>query len=508
VNSASFFQSGEHIIGTINGSISIPKFGAGIDGPITDLINSILPITIAQGELLLKGGLLRGNIDLRYYGLQFTGHVTVNLNLPYTDPGFIDFGKGTIALSTVHHQAKASIASLSMDSITVPVNTVAAVIRIRSGKIPAVSTVIDPNGKTHSGTPDDSLISYHLDQVTSHGFWLIVNPIPGKWILSMPSRTSNDTVDAAGQPIDEPLKFSAVQSGKHVTLNWTPLSSGETADVTAYLDDSNGVFKGFLIARSDDKNGTLSFDLNDSLPGCSYYLYAVRDNSAYYSQAYSTLQLDNSKASTFAPTGLTQRHLGGDSILLRWTPTSSDGLFGYTIRVSDANGADSNYGSVFIFQDSTIIVVKNSESKRISLLAYGDGVQSCWSQSISASSSVPTNNNAPVLPSLGLEVWPNPSTGKGEITFTLSERNMIRITIFDLLGNEIISPVQGVFDEGEHTSAFDLSMLPTGTYYCRAQFMGRVETVKVVIERWRNSPIGASLFYSNSTSTHDRYYRL
>ncbi|MFI5265083.1 MAG: hypothetical protein ACHQM6_11250, partial [Candidatus Kapaibacterium sp.] len=46
-------------------------------------------------------------------------------------------------------------------------------------------------------------------------------------------------------------------------------------------------------------------------------------------------------------------------------------------------------------------------------------------------------SQSPTL-NFALSITPNPSIGKGEIRFTLSERNMIRITIFDILGNEII----------------------------------------------------------------------
>jgi hypothetical protein len=467
------------LIGKGSGSYSIPKLFKNNLSSITDFINSYLPIKIASAEMYLKSGVVKANISFSI----ISAHLAIDLNLPSSDPNFIDFGRGTIPLNIAHPRGKDQIASLTLDSIHVPANTAFAVIRIRSNGTPSASSVIDPSNQSHTNAPNDSVAQYKTDPSTDHGFWVLKNPAAGVWKLSMPQRIATDTVDAEAEPMEEALQFTAIQIGKHVTLHWTPLSGAETADVTAYLDDSSGGNRGFLIAFANDKDGALSFDLNDSLPLCQYYLYAARDNGAYISQSYSSLTLDNSKTSALAPTNPTLIHLGGDTILLRWTPTTSTGLLAYAIKVTEANGMDSIYGSASVNDDSAVIVVQNQHGKRISLDAFGNGIQSCWSPSVSTTSWVPTTNNHQALPTLGLEVWPNPSSGKSELTFTLSERNMMRITIFDVLGNEIISPVQSVLDEGKHTSGFDLSTLGTGTYYCRAQFIGRVETVKLVIER-------------------------
>ena len=78
---------------------------------------------------------------------------------------------------------------------------------------------------------------------------------------------------------------------------------------------------------------------------------------------------------------------------------------------------------------------------------------------------------------------PNPSTGKGEISFTMSERNNVVVTIYNMLGQEIMSPIQGTFDAGMHSATFDLSSLAPGTYYCRIQSEWIVQTQKLAIER-------------------------
>jgi hypothetical protein len=90
--------------------------------------------------------------------------------------------------------------------------------------------------------------------------------------------------------------------------------------------------------------------------------------------------------------------------------------------------------------------------------------------------------SATSVSNFAFSIMPNPSTGKGEISFTMSERNNVSVTIFNVLGQEVMSPVQGTFDMGEHTGSFDLSSFSPGTYYCRIQSDGVVATQKLVIE--------------------------
>ncbi len=464
-----------NLIGMGNGSLAIPKVPNEDFDPISDYINSMLPLQFANVEMNLKGGVMTANISVPIIG---SAHLSANLNVPS-----IDFGRGTIPLSIAHPAGKNQILSLPLDSITVPVNTAYVVIRIRSNGVPSASTVIDPSNKSHTNAPGDSLVQYTTDPSSNHGFWLVKNPVAGIWKLSMPGRSATDTVDAEAEPMDDPLEFTASQVGKHITLTWTPLSNGDSADVTAYLDDSSSGYTGFLVATANDKAGTLSFDLNDSLPACQYYLYAARVNGAYISQSYASLQLDNSKTSALGPTNPTFEQLNGDTVLLRWTPTASVGMLGYVIKVTDANGVDSIYGSAYVQADSAVIVVQNLQNKHISIDAYGNGIQSCWSPPISAASLVSPTTDIPAPTTLALQVWPNPTTGKGALSFTLSDQSMVRVTICNVLGQEIESPVQGTFDAGTHTSSFDLSSLAPGTYYCRISANGVVESKQMTIER-------------------------
>jgi hypothetical protein len=467
------------LIGQGSGSVSIPKVyssGSGTFSAIADYLNSYLPIQLGGVETYLRvagtNGVFKANVTFPIIG---SAHVVVNLSSPS-----IDFGRGTVPLGIAHPRGKDIPSSLVLDTVRIPANMAFAVVRIRSNGTPGASTLIDPSGVSHTVSTSDSFLGYRIDDTTRHGFWAIRNPKPGMWVLSMPQRTATDTIDAEAEPIEEPLHFAATQSGKHVTVVWTPLSTTDTAAVDIFLDDSVNIYKGFRIASAEDNAGTVTFDLADSLPQCVYYLYAARDNGAYVSESYSPDPLDNSKSSVSAPSGLTAQYRTGDTVFLRWDPVST--ATGYVVRVSDTHGHDSAYASVPSTQDSIALVIPNARGEWISVLSSKLGIQSCWSNSVAATSGIAEPEVQKNRNDLGLQFWPNPAKNNGELSFTLHGRESVIVSLFDLLGNTVMTPVAGTFDPGTHSRHVDLNKLTPGTYYCRIRSGSSIETVKVVIE--------------------------
>ncbi len=145
-----------------------------------------------------------------------------------------------------------------------------------------------------------------------------------------------------------------------------------------------------------------------------------------------------------------------------WTPTGTYWTSDLGSHWTEAAGDSLNFGAMASFGDTTYG------------LNSGKGLYYFVPGSAGVSQAISPNN--------AFSIMPNPSTGKGEISFTMSERNMIQATIFNVLGQEIASPIQGTFDEGTHTGSFDLSSFAPGTYYCRIESAGMVETQKLVIE--------------------------
>ncbi|MCR4417417.1 MAG: M14 family zinc carboxypeptidase [Ignavibacteria bacterium] len=61
--------------------------------------------------------------------------------------------------------------------------------------------------------------------------------------------------------------------------------------------------------------------------------------------------------------------------------------------------------------------------------------------------------------------YPNPFNPTTYITFTLPERTNVKLKIYDVLGNEIITVINSELDEGKHTIKFDGTDLSSGIYF-------------------------------------------
>lgn len=75
--------------------------------------------------------------------------------------------------------------------------------------------------------------------------------------------------------------------------------------------------------------------------------------------------------------------------------------------------------------------------------------------------------------------YPNPFNLSTRIKF-LSDADHVRISVFDKMGREIQTIVDGKYSTGEHEVVFDASGLPSGTYYCRMQ-SGNYQQMKSMV---------------------------
>jgi hypothetical protein len=73
--------------------------------------------------------------------------------------------------------------------------------------------------------------------------------------------------------------------------------------------------------------------------------------------------------------------------------------------------------------------------------------------------------------------YPNPFNPKTNISFELPNESKVTIKIFDMLGREVSTLVNGFKEAGYHTVEFDGSNLSSGMYYYRIQTKG-FEAVK------------------------------
>ncbi|MBW7842465.1 MAG: T9SS type A sorting domain-containing protein [Ignavibacterium sp.] len=77
--------------------------------------------------------------------------------------------------------------------------------------------------------------------------------------------------------------------------------------------------------------------------------------------------------------------------------------------------------------------------------------------------------------------YPNPFNPSTKIAFTLSEKSLTTLKVYDILGNEIITLINEEKPAGTYEVNFDASKLSSGVYLYKLQSNGLVQTRKMLM---------------------------
>jgi hypothetical protein len=69
------------------------------------------------------------------------------------------------------------------------------------------------------------------------------------------------------------------------------------------------------------------------------------------------------------------------------------------------------------------------------------------------------------------------------ISYTVNKRGPVRISVVNILGQEVAVPLNAEQSEGTYSVDVGLAGLPSGIYFARIQTPGRVETKRVILSR-------------------------
>ncbi len=97
------------------------------------------------------------------------------------------------------------------------------------------------------------------------------------------------------------------------------------------------------------------------------------------------------------------------------------------------------------------------------------------------SNNFPTSSTESRLPEAS--VFPNPSTGKAMVRFTLTEKSTVAMAIVDASGKQIYSVAQQVREKGEHEYEIDLSGHENGLYLVQLNSNQGNKAIKLLIRR-------------------------
>jgi ligand-binding sensor domain-containing protein len=82
-----------------------------------------------------------------------------------------------------------------------------------------------------------------------------------------------------------------------------------------------------------------------------------------------------------------------------------------------------------------------------------------------------------------LHSYPNPFNGTTTIRFRLPSTMFVSLRVYDLLGREVSTVVDGVLEAGEHARQWDAAHVASGTYLCRLHTATGTITNRVVVLR-------------------------
>jgi PKD repeat protein len=80
-----------------------------------------------------------------------------------------------------------------------------------------------------------------------------------------------------------------------------------------------------------------------------------------------------------------------------------------------------------------------------------------------------------------LQVYPNPMHTTSVVTFNLETDEMVRISLFNNLGMEVLNVANDFMAQGSHSIKLDLSRFDNGIYFIRIQAGDKIHTEKVTL---------------------------
>jgi hypothetical protein len=83
---------------------------------------------------------------------------------------------------------------------------------------------------------------------------------------------------------------------------------------------------------------------------------------------------------------------------------------------------------------------------------------------------------------IGLNVYPNPMAEQSAVVFNLEESEEIKLSVFDLLGQETKVLLREVMPAGEHAITLNAADYEKSMYFIRLETSGKVLTKRFVVQ--------------------------
>ncbi len=296
--------------------------------------------------------------------------------------------------------------------------------------------------------------------------------------------------------VSAPKLFAATNSGVFLSsdngLSWSPVNSGMGGiDVFALAVIGTNLFAGTSIGVFlSTNNGTTWHPVNFGIANTVVLAFAVisantSSPTLFAGTLHEGVYLSSNNGASWVNvrTGLINPNI--TALAVKAPDSSSPTLFAGTF---DAVGEP---GGVFLSTDKGTswaainigLTNKDTRSLAISVpyLFAGTNGSGVWRRPLSELSIVSPNE---LSMTFGLDQnYPNPFNPSTEISFTLSERSMVQLDVFDMLGRKLQTLVHGEMEAGLHSMRFDAVHLARGIYTACLTANGGRREMKMVLGR-------------------------
>lgn len=460
------------VSGLVRGDIYIPDLFK--NHPVFQLVNAKLglPYRVSAAQLMIRNTQVSFDMDFGWLGV-WGAWINLSKSPISETTEFIGFQEGTIQdLGGIAFHGKGNAVQANDTtyvSFTINKPTNYAYAQIKSADQP-YTFLIAPSKQQYTKTSADSTVIFSPAASASDvGLWVLKNPEQGEWKLGVVGKKTGDSVRiwSIVKPRPE-FSYSVKQNARTITCTWDKTSAPASSIIDFYIDTDDKNNDGYRIGTIDEKTGTFSYTLSDSLRECGYYIYAVRwDNDRATNFIYSPTYLPNPKQALVAPTNAVGFYTNQNVVNLSWNKSLDPNAHLYLIRVRDESGKDSLYATVHADFNAVQLYVENPETKTFFIQTIGENnTTGCWAKFASLVLDV-EDDLTHLATNTMMDIIPTPSNARATLVFRNTVAEKVEIIVYDLMGKERLHFDAGYQEAGTQQIQLQLSNLETGAYIVR-----------------------------------------